>query len=72
MNPQEQADLWMALRDRMKIDWHELTLQEKKAGQYNATSRSHIKRLPNEQLPLDPAAGLEGLRQSIGLIYISV
>lgn len=71
MNPQEQADLWMALRDRMKIDWHELTLQEKKAGQYNATSRSHTKRLPNEQLPLYPA-GLEGLRQSIELIYISV
>ena len=32
MPPQEQADLWMALRDRMKIDWHDLTLQEKKAG----------------------------------------
>ncbi len=36
MPPQEQADLWMALRDRMKVDWHEMTLQEKKAG----TSRS--------------------------------
>ena len=32
MPPQEQADLWMALRDRMKVDWNELTLQEKKAG----------------------------------------
>ena len=32
MPPQEQADLWMQLRDRMKVDWHELTLQEKKAG----------------------------------------
>lgn len=32
MPPQEQADLWMALRDRMKVDWTELTLQEKKAG----------------------------------------
>ncbi len=32
MPPQEQAELWMALRDRMKADWHELTLQEKKAG----------------------------------------
>lgn len=31
MPPQEQAELWMALRDRMKTDWHELTLQEKKA-----------------------------------------
>lgn len=34
MPPQEQADLWMALRDRMKADWKELTLQEKKAGAY--------------------------------------
>jgi cytochrome c oxidase subunit 4 len=32
MPPQEQADLWMSLRDRMKADWKELTLQEKKAG----------------------------------------
>lgn len=32
MPPQEQADLWMALRDRMKGNWHELTLAEKKAG----------------------------------------
>ena len=32
MPPQEQADLWMALRDRMKNDWHEMTLQERKAG----------------------------------------
>jgi len=34
MPPQEQADLWMALRDRMKVDWNELTMQEKKAGMY--------------------------------------
>lgn len=33
MPPQEQAELWMALRDRMKSDWHELTLQEKKSGE---------------------------------------
>ena len=32
MPPQEQADLWMALRDRMKVDWNEMTLAEKKAG----------------------------------------
>jgi len=32
MPPQEQAQLWMDLRDRMKADWHELTLQERKAG----------------------------------------
>jgi cytochrome c oxidase subunit 4 len=31
MPPQEQAELWMALRDRMKVDWHELTPMEKKA-----------------------------------------
>ncbi|PWY94093.1 cytochrome c oxidase polypeptide 5, mitochondrial [Aspergillus sclerotioniger CBS 115572] len=32
MPPQEQADLWMQLRDRMKVDWHQMTLQEKKAA----------------------------------------
>jgi cytochrome c oxidase subunit 4 len=32
MPPQEQADLWMSLRDRMKANWSELTHQEKKAG----------------------------------------
>jgi cytochrome c oxidase subunit 4 len=32
MPPQEQADLWMSLRDRMKTDWKEMTMQEKKAG----------------------------------------
>ncbi|KAF2261637.1 COX4-domain-containing protein [Lojkania enalia] len=36
MPPQEQADLWMSLRDRMKSDWKELTLQEKKAAYYIA------------------------------------
>lgn len=34
MPPQEQADLWMALRDRMKVDWKDLTIQEKKAGMF--------------------------------------
>lgn len=29
---QEQAELWMALRDRMKENWTEMTIQEKKAG----------------------------------------
>lgn len=32
MPPQEQADLWMALRDRMKVDWKEMTWTEKKAA----------------------------------------
>jgi hypothetical protein len=35
MPPQEQAELWMQLRDRMKVDWNELTLQEKKAGMFS-------------------------------------
>lgn len=34
MPPQEQAELWMALRDRMKNDWHELTLQERRACEF--------------------------------------
>jgi cytochrome c oxidase subunit 4 len=34
MPPQEQAELWMSLRDRMKENWAELTLQEKKAGEF--------------------------------------
>lgn len=35
---QEQAELWMALRDRMKENWADLTLQEKKAGECTASS----------------------------------
>lgn len=43
MPPQEQAELWMALRDRMKADWHELTLQEKKAGTFHTLAlRSRV------------------------------
>jgi cytochrome c oxidase subunit 4 len=33
---QEQADLWMALRDRMKGSWGELTVQEQKAAYWIA------------------------------------
>ncbi|TPX13225.1 uncharacterized protein E0L32_006425 [Thyridium curvatum] len=33
---QEQAELWMTLRDRMKENWTELTLQEKKAAYWIA------------------------------------
>jgi len=36
MPPQEQAELWMALRDRMKGSWADLTLQEKKASYWIA------------------------------------
>lgn len=32
---QEQADLWMSLRDRMKENWAELTLHEKRAGEFS-------------------------------------
>ncbi|KAI5285942.1 Cytochrome c oxidase subunit 5A [Ascosphaera acerosa] len=32
MPPQEQAELYMALRDRMRANWHELTLAEKRAA----------------------------------------
>ena len=42
MPPQEQADLWMALRDRMKTNWSELTLQEKKAGTLYAISMARL------------------------------
>lgn len=40
---QEQADLWMALRDRMKVDWNEMTLQEKKAGMSLDTSARYLR-----------------------------
>ncbi|KAF4120963.1 cytochrome c oxidase subunit 4 [Geosmithia morbida] len=33
---QEQADLWMALRDRMKGSWKDLTIQEQKAAYWIA------------------------------------
>ncbi|MCJ1234279.1 Cytochrome c oxidase subunit 5A [Varicellaria rhodocarpa] len=46
MPPQEQADLWMALRDRMKVDWHEMTLQEKKAAYWIAFGPHGPRALP--------------------------
>jgi len=46
MPPQEQADLWMALRDRMKTNWAELTLQEKKAAYYIAFGAHGPRALP--------------------------
>ncbi|KAL5612631.1 hypothetical protein BROUX41_004274 [Berkeleyomyces rouxiae] len=36
MPMQEQAELWMALRDRMKENWNDLTVQEKKAAYWIA------------------------------------
>lgn len=35
MPPQEQAELWMALRDRMKGNWKELTPREQQAGEWH-------------------------------------
>ncbi|MCJ1397926.1 Cytochrome c oxidase subunit 5A [Xylographa trunciseda] len=46
MPPQEQADLWMALRDRMHVNWHELTLQEKKAAYWIAFGPHGPRSLP--------------------------
>nr|POF11528.1 cytochrome c oxidase polypeptide 5, mitochondrial [Quercus suber] len=46
MPPQEQADLWMALRDRMTTDWNELTLQEKKAAYWIAFGPHGPRALP--------------------------
>lgn len=38
----EQAELWMALRDRMKENWTDMTLQEKKAGESNAPPQPEL------------------------------
>jgi len=46
MAPQEQADLWMSLRDRMKADWHQLTVQEKKAAYWIAFGPHGPRALP--------------------------
>lgn len=53
MPPQEQAELWMALRDRMVVDWNELTLHEKKAAYWIAFG-------PHGPRAVDPPG--EGLR----------
>ncbi|KAK4082031.1 hypothetical protein PCL_04843 [Purpureocillium lilacinum] len=55
---QEQADLWMALRDRMKGSWADLTVQEKKAAEgparghddHNAASASAHRQFLNPGL----------------------
>ncbi|OCL12629.1 COX4-domain-containing protein [Glonium stellatum] len=46
MPPQEQAELWMSLRDRMKVDWNEMTLQEKKAAYWIAFGPHGPRALP--------------------------
>lgn len=51
MPPQEQAELWMQLRDRMKVDWHQMTLQEKKAGTYCLASGEACRSSLNRPYP---------------------
>ncbi|KAA6412426.1 MAG: cytochrome c oxidase subunit IV [Lasallia pustulata] len=46
MPPEEQADLWMALRDRMKVDWKLMTVQEKKAAYWIAFGPHGPRALP--------------------------
>ncbi|KAF8468334.1 cytochrome c oxidase subunit IV family [Kalaharituber pfeilii] len=46
MPPQEQAELWMSLRDRMKNNWSELTLAEKKASYWIAFGPHGPRALP--------------------------
>jgi len=72
--PQEQADLWMALRDRMKVNWGELTVQEKKAGLFSPPlpfslpyqslppSLPHI--TPTERTEMRRKGGFEGRRNA--------
>jgi len=46
MPMQEQADLWMALRDRMKESWIDMTAQEKKAAYWIAFGPHGPRSLP--------------------------
>lgn len=52
MPMQEQAELWMALRDRMKGSWAELTLQEKKAGKSAITELGSFAATPPHPIPV--------------------
>jgi len=65
MLPQEQADLWMALRDRMKTDWHQLTLQEKKAAYWIAFGPHGPRALP------PPGEGWRVFSYTVAAIAIS-
>ena len=58
MPPQQQADLWMALRDRMKVNWHEMTLQEKKAGTWHRIKESLQLEACNRQTDCFPPCSL--------------
>jgi hypothetical protein len=48
---QEQAELWMALRDRMKENWADLTLHEKKAGESCLSPSGILACIRTNQLP---------------------
>ncbi|KIV98675.1 uncharacterized protein PV09_09556 [Verruconis gallopava] len=65
MPPQEQADLWMTLRDRMKADWKELTMQEKKAAYWIAFGPHG----PRREIP--PGEGLRIIRGLVLLLGLS-
>ncbi|PKS12244.1 hypothetical protein jhhlp_001544 [Lomentospora prolificans] len=58
---QEQAELWMALRDRMKGSWKDLTQQEKKAAYWIAFG-------PHGPRALDPPGEGKSLAFHITLI----
>lgn len=59
----EQAELWMALRDRMKENWNELTLHEKKAGE---STPIHPGRAPRQLYQASTAVVGDGMA-SIGV-----
>jgi len=63
MPPQEQADLWMSLRDRMKVDWKEMTMQEKKAAYFVAFGPHGPRRPP------PPDEGRKVLFLTLGCIF---
>lgn len=70
MPPQEQADLWMALRDRMKNDWHELTLQEKKAGMYTPFTLHPLLPPPRNPSQICSPRANPDSQQHIGLLLV--
>ncbi|KAI1495849.1 cytochrome c oxidase subunit IV [Biscogniauxia marginata] len=59
----EQAELWMALRDRMKENWAELTLPEKKAAYWIAFGPHG----PRAQAPADEGRKV-ALYTAIGIL----
>ncbi|KAI9735227.1 MAG: Cytochrome c oxidase subunit 5A [Cirrosporium novae-zelandiae] len=65
MPPQDQAQLWVQLRDRMKVDWHQMTMQEKKAAYWIAFG-------PHGPRALDPPGeGRRVLIWTLGLLGVS-